>query len=138
MNPYDELEGADEPPAPPRKEISAADRELLELAAHTLGAARFEDVDGEEWVNLHFDEGPAIYGWNPLLHSDDALMLAVKLELDVNHRVVGGRRVEVIPAGFSPVAEPYMGDALMATRRAIVRAAADVGEVLMRKPRPNR
>jgi hypothetical protein len=119
----DDFETVDELPAPPRREIPAADRELLELAARALGAVRVEDVDGEEWVNLHFADGSTVYGWNPLVHSDDTFNLAADLELDIMHRVVGGRRVEVLPAGGPLTQEFYEGDRKAATRRAVTRAA---------------
>lgn len=119
----DDDDTVDELPAPPRREIPAADRELLELAARALGAVHVEDVDGEEWLRLHFADGSAINGWNPLVHSDDTFNLAADLELDIMHRVVGGRRIEVLPAGGPLTLEFYEGDRKAATRRAVTRAA---------------
>ena len=116
----------DELPARPRKAIPAADRELLELAARALGAVRVEDVDGEQWLVLHFADGTVAHGWNPLVHSDDTFVLSVRLELDIMHRVVGGKRVEVLPPGGPLTQEFYDGDGLLATARAVVRAAAGI------------
>ncbi len=132
MNPYEDDDTVDELPAPPRKDIPAADLELLELAARALGAVRVEEIDGEGMLILHFAKQAPEYGWNPLVHSDDALRLSVRLEIDVMHRVVGGRRAEAYAPGFNIVAEPYKGNPLTATKRAIVRAAAAVGNALSR------
>jgi len=127
---YDESQDdLDELPPRPRKEIPAADRELLELAARALGAVHVEDVDGEEWVNLHFADGSTVFHWNPLVHRDDTLELSVRLEMDIMHRVVGGRRVEVLPPGGPLTQEFYEGDGLPATCRAVTRAAAEIGKL---------
>jgi len=125
----DDDDTVDDLPARPRRAIPAADRELLELAARAFGAMDVEDIDGEEWVNLHFANDTTAFHWNPLVHGDDALALSIRLELDVLHRVVGGRRVEVLPAGMGAIVEPYNGDPYAATRRAITRAAAEIAKV---------
>jgi hypothetical protein len=108
----------------------ASDRELLELAARALGAIEVETVEGENWVNLHFADGSTIFNWNPLVHGDDTLNLSVALELDIMHRVVGGRRVEVLPPGGPLTQEFYKGDGMPATCRAVTRAAAEVSKKL--------
>lgn len=126
MNLDDDIETVDELPPLPRNTIPAADRELLELAARALGA-RFEEVDGEGYGNLHFEDGSTIYAWNSLVHSDDTFNLAADLELDIMHRVVGGRRVEVLAAGGSLIQEFYEDDRKAATRRAVTRTAAEIG-----------
>jgi hypothetical protein len=64
--------------------------------------------------------------WNPLTDDGDAFRLAGRLELDVMHRVVGGKRVEVLAAGGPLIQEFYEGEPYAAARRAIVRAAAEV------------
>jgi hypothetical protein len=121
---YDDL---DELPAPPRKDIPPADRELLELAARALGA-RFEEVDGEGYGNLHFDDGRVVNAWNPLQFSGDALELAVRLHILVDPdgaqyaiATATGKRIGGL------VDEPHNGDPLSATRRAVTRAAAEIG-----------
>lgn len=126
-NPDDE-DTVDELPAPPRKELSDEDFELLHLAACALGADNVEVVDGEGYVNLHFPDGSIVYSWNPLAFSGDSFDLAAELELDVMYRVVGGRRVEVLAAGGPLLQEFYEGDRKAATRRAVTRAAAEVGK----------
>ena len=96
------------------------DRELLELAykAANGGALLWDDKD----VSKH---------WNPLINDGDALRLAVKLKLSlyINHAV----RVDYhIPNAFptTPLYEPLEPDVYAATRRAIVRAAAEIGKTL--------
>lgn len=124
---YDEgQDDLDELPARPRKEIPAADRELLELAARALGAVRTEEVDGEGYLNLHFADGSVIYAWNSLVHSDDTFNLGVDLRLGIAHLVVGGRRVEVFLPDGCLVREYYADDGRDATRRAVTRAAAEI------------
>lgn len=124
---YDESQDdLDELPPRPRKEIPAADRDLLELAARTLGAVHVEDVEGEQWVNLHFADGSTVFHWNPLVHSDDTFNLGVDLKLGIAHLVVGGRRVEVFLPNGCLVHEFYENDGRDATRRAVTRAAAEI------------
>jgi len=112
---------------PPGKIIPAADRELLELAARALGAV-FQEVDGERYGNLYFEDGSTIPAWNSLVHSDDTFNLAADLELDIVHRVVGGRRVEVLAAGDPLIQEFYEDDRKAAIRLAVTRAAAEIGK----------
>jgi hypothetical protein len=127
MNLDDDFDTVDELPAGPRRSIPEADRELLELAARALGAVRVEDVDGEEWVNLHFEDQPTLFGWNPLLHSDDALFVAVRLRLRIS--IAEGRTsVDKTIACLGGLAdEPHGDDANAATLRAITIAAAKIG-----------
>ena len=117
---YDDL---DEPPARPRKDIPAADRELLELAARALGAVRVEEVEGENWVNLHFADGSTVFHWNPRVHSDDSLHLAVDLQMQVS--VDDGKAT--VGCGGAFAEEFNDNDPRAATRLAILRVAAEVG-----------
>lgn len=127
----------DELPAPPRKSIPEADRELLELAARALGAVRVEDIEGEQWLNLHFEDGSVMHGWNPLVHSDDAFELAVRCQISFGLAASDGKprvayyvetdlRVIDLKDDFSDFIIPV--DQLAATRRAVVRAAAEIGK----------
>lgn len=129
-NPSDDDDEYGMPLRAPGDAISAEDMDLLTLAARAIGAVQVEPIEGEQWVNLHFEDGRIVYGWNPLVFSGDALELAVRLELDVMHRVVGGKRVEILPAGGPITKEFDRGDALVTTRRAITRAAADIGKAM--------
>jgi hypothetical protein len=105
--------------------IAEADLELLTLAARAIGAVQVEVVEGEAWVNLHFDNGPPVYSWNPLLHGDDTFNLATDTHMQITQRVdevrIGHRS---LPALYEPVGE----DRRSATRRAVTRAAAEIGK----------
>ena len=97
------------------------DRKLLEAA---YAAYR----PGENYTRLVNDAGSDY--WNPLTDDGDALRLAVKLRIDVffhasrvEGHVAGGR----IPPVRAIEREDYGDDPLAATRRAIVRAAAEIG-----------
>ena len=94
------------------------DKELLELAAKAAGFSVWTDIDG----NLYSGTSGTEVNWNPLTDDGDALRLAVKLGLWVHcgkcDVSIEGTRIE-IPCGNDPYA---------ATRRAIVRAAAQIGE----------
>lgn len=110
----------------------STDRELLELAAKAVGkrvtgwnTAQGEVVavleDGSFWQPLHS---------NRITDSDgDALRLAVKLQIDVDQYgdcVVGWFNGCYIGTGRIP----YGTDPYAATRRAIVRAAAEIGNAM--------
>ncbi len=100
------------------------DKELLELAAKAAG------IKDEMWLRDW---------WNPLTDDGDALRLAVKLGVIVDVRYGGeeshlefnevcywvekGRPYKVMK--FEKGIDPYA-----ATRRAIVRAAAEIGRTL--------
>jgi hypothetical protein len=116
---YDDL---DELPAPPRREMLASDRELLELAARALGAVEVEFVEGENWANLHFTDGSTVFNWNPLVHSDDMLNLSAHLRIDIEWE---GGAVVFADGNWS---EPTADDPADAARRAVTRAAAEIGK----------
>lgn len=112
-----------------------SDRELLELAAKAVGLSNFEYVEDGE--GCYFDcgyDGPMTglsikyeYRiWNPLDDDGDSLRLAVKLGLNViYHETV--RIVDCNGQFESLDSTLYNTDPYAATRRAIVRAAAEVG-----------
>ena len=89
------------------------DRKLLELAAKAAGA---------EWQKGTYENGWWLGDgwWNPLTDDGDALRLAVKLELDA-----GWYEGQVY---VDYIVEQYDNDPYAATRRAIVRAAAEIGK----------
>lgn len=101
-----------------------SDRELLELAAKAAGvdARRLPHA----WPN-RFDDDQ----WDPLIDDGDALRLAVKLGLLVSQQL---SYVSVCqPHGNASMRgiqfqEPYGTDPTAATRRAIVRAAAEIAK----------
>lgn len=101
------------------------DRELLELAAKAAGlAVEWDYYVGGEDGGFVTREG---FVWQPLTDDGDALRLAVKLKMDVLITEVDvWAMAEADPAaGCSEFAAP---DPHAATRRAIVRAAAEIGK----------
>lgn len=98
------------------------DREMLELAAKAAGIfdLRF-DNKGVAYRNVHIE-------WNPLESDGDALKLAVKLGLLIDTQYNNG--VGVGSASFEEVWESTAVEPYAATRRAIVRAAAEIGKNL--------
>ena len=98
------------------------DKELLELAAKAAGLHL-------SWWHERgaFLDTSTLEMWNPLIDDGDALRLAVKLKIDIKHYddyVVGWFEGGYIGTGKIM----YEGDPYAATRRAIVRAAAEIGK----------
>ena len=112
------------------------DRELLELAAK---AAR---IDGEWYEDENFvgiaNDNPYCWLWNPLKNDGDALRLAVKLGMvvftpDANDHTAVVQVDEDVTDDKAPIHTNSLrsnGDDYAATRRAIVRAAAEIGKSL--------
>ena len=120
-----------------------SDRELLEAAAKAAGETVVRHAEpGDSFTGLLIDgyEGAPSESWNPLNDDGDALRLAVKLGLVVDVRYskmrgMGGyNRVDFWPPGKEGSAAQFIachdhdGDHYAATRRAIVRAAAEIGK----------
>jgi len=103
------------------------DKELLELAAKAVGYEK--DVDG-----CYFESGfPTMISWNPLTDDGDALRLAVKLDIVIWECSQYNCALTEIRYGKNQgeVTEPIQDeDRYAATRRAIVRAAAEIGKTL--------
>lgn len=107
------------------------DRELLELAAKAAGIKLLfwegvcRNVTGlHEMANIY-----AAPHWNPLTDDGDALRLAVKLclEIDVHHTGIAVRT----PCGQKVlISADEVKCGYAATRRAITRAAAAIGEAM--------
>lgn len=103
------------------------DRELLELAAKAAG------VTGEysEWWEMGeqfysgFREDRTWGAWNPLIDDGDALRLAVQLCMNIEVT-----ESDVYACTQGNLSEPAKPDRAAATRRAIVRAAAAIGEAM--------
>jgi len=97
------------------------DRELLESAAKAAG------LTIEYWAANNYPvvrDGAQKYGWNPLYYDSDALRLAVRrgFEIDIDLEL---KRTVVHTQDMSAGAKEAHGDDPgLATRRAIVRAAA--------------
>lgn len=94
------------------------DRELLELAAKAAGIepASYMGRDVGWYV-----PGRGVGSWSPLTDDGDALRLAVKLKIQITPEYVFQGPWE--GGGF--LRDPYA-----ATRRAIVRAAAEIGKAM--------
>lgn len=98
------------------------DRQLLELAAKAAGFNIKPHANYKLSERLIFVMNGK--NWNPLTDDGDALRLAVKLKMEVyqysDAAGVYDRDNEIV--------EVYSTDEYAATRRAIVRAAAQIGE----------
>jgi hypothetical protein len=113
------------------------DRELLKLAAKAAGALWVDETfPYEEFGRLMLDFGWGPLEWNPLTDDGAALRLAVKLDIEFYQGDDDGSSVY---AGYWSkserrdvtrlfAVEPISGDPYAATRRAIVRAAAEIGK----------
>lgn len=123
------------------------DRELLELASKAAGYTKAEWQDMRGWGEVRYGFSEAMWVpeieeyWNPLTADGDALRLAVRLRLCIehNHAADQQRWVAADLAGcegcYAPVScvEDDFDDELQrgaATRRAIVRAAAEIGKAM--------
>ena len=103
-----------------------SDKKMLELAAKAAGIDWFDDPAAKHGRGLNMKSGPF---WNPLTDDGDALRLAVKLDLSIHTFYNDG-----VSSACSGV--PYFvdeevihnGDPYAATRRAITRAAAEIGK----------
>jgi len=102
------------------------DKKLLELAAKAAGIDVRCISNGEQDEQFSFYTQPDQLWWNPLEDDGDALRLAVKLGLDIFCRPAQWSECGRI--GTAGHRELYKGDdPYAATRRAIVRAAAEIG-----------
>ena len=102
------------------------DRELLELAARAAGIVGAWHERGQ-CIHVTDCAGMSDMWWRPLTDDGDALRLAVDLSFDLN---INTGRIEVFSGDLDDcVSEPVIdGNVRSATRRAIVRAAAAIGE----------
>lgn len=113
------------------------DREWLELAAKAAGIPRYR-WDYEYCRSLGHMVTASMM-WNPLVDDGEALRLAVKLQLDIAMEedaqgfgfwcTVSKFDGPKLNEGIS-VSEMSPNDSCEAVRRAIVRAAAEIGRVM--------
>ena len=109
------------------------DRELLELAAKAAGfeTIQYKDLKAVA-LDVRYAIDKAIWNgedyWNPLVDDGDALRLAVNLELPIRFAPNGTVESGNAKSGY-PFWEILDNDPYAATRRAIVRAAAEIGKV---------
>ena len=112
------------------------DRELLELAAKAVGITGKYGHAPDDYYYKGNTEGilttlpdGQLYVWNPLMDDGDAFRLEVKLNVKL---VIGGKGFKDfttwVHAGMSTCEEYFNDDPLAATRRAIVRTAAEIGK----------
>ena len=113
------------------------DKELLELAAKAAGISLEFRVlmwtDGSVYP-CYEDKNSIcvspmftpVIKWNPLVDDADAFRLAIKLQLAIaiDPDQTWAHHTEVVRGS----AEPHGKDPLAATRRAIVRCAAEIGK----------
>ena len=116
------------------------DRELLELAAKAA-RLRISIRLSNDGIMVCSAVRKSPHKWNPLTDDGDALRLAVSLRLPIHYRVTNcwGEDEKSTVCGMltNPSnSEKYenkvahKGDAYAATRRAVVLAAAAIGETL--------
>ena len=127
-----------------------SDKELLELAAKAAGFG--SPGSGRTiWTLSEYPKRSGRHGalwnyvgcmddaelWNPLVDDGDALRLAVALNLDILQEPVSSKSnaVEVTANIEGIVIQPWAWecrapDPCAATRRAIVRAAAEIGKTM--------
>lgn len=104
-----------------------SDMDLLKLAAKACGIEQIEyrARDGSTYFRTVGTD------WNPLEKNADAFWLMVTLHIDVNHQM-GLRNVDAFWSKESGCKrESYGQYPIEATRRAIVRAAAEVGKGML-------
>jgi len=110
------------------------DRELLEMVAKAAAVELWPGAAWRDEMGAGFLKADGQNLWNPLRDDGDALRLAVKLGIDVYADIpkdypgapncAEAQRVDVlIIEDFAA----HNGDIYAATRRAIVRAAAEIG-----------
>jgi hypothetical protein len=115
------------------------DREMLELAAKAAGISvwfpRMADGKGGVVTPCHTETiGEGTVQWNPRLDDAQALRLAVKLHINIEHlRTLRGNRFDEISAypsgrGDCLAVIQTSTDPYAATRLAIVSAAAEIGK----------
>ena len=105
-----------------------SDRKLLEMAAKAAGIKNilWHDSDAGGWVR-------SLNGhpwWNPLTDDGDALRLAVQLRLQVTPGTYNSEEASAYLSGAAEANERvhFQQDLAAATRRAITRAAAEIGK----------
>ena len=103
------------------------DKELLELAAQAAGIEHGADRT-ECGLSLTEPDGRhrSLPRWNPLTDDGDALRLAVSCGIEIEPVPFGGRAIVRDDDDYGEQFDEESPDRMSATRRAIVRAAADI------------
>lgn len=108
------------------------DRELIELAAKAVGyEGHWHDRFGGQFIVTN-KEGLLPFSFNPLSYDSDAFRLMTALELTPHFYSDHSTTLIVVddvkdPEGYDVLVK-WNGDMAAATRRAIVMAAAKIGE----------
>jgi hypothetical protein len=97
------------------------DRELLELAAKAAGITPLGY--GQSGIATGKNGPCLVRWWNPITDDGDALRLAVKLDMELDCHL---RCAKVPPSTWHDADD--IDDGAEAMRRAIVRAAAEIGK----------
>jgi hypothetical protein len=110
------------------------DKELLELAAKAAGIVltpvtirNVSEQGDDKFIGFRIEHPCSDFkhGWfAPLTDDGDALRLAVKLGIHLTNSDTDAWATQLTVTAI----EPLMGDPYAATRRAIVRAAAEIGK----------
>jgi hypothetical protein len=107
------------------------DRELLGLAAKAAGVeiATWSNAQAGGFTSQEYAGGKF---WNPLTDDGDALRLAARLSLDISWDRASGYvdAFCVMRPTVESNKELYVFDAEASVRRAIVRAAAEIGAAM--------
>jgi hypothetical protein len=114
---------------------------MLELAAKSYGLTDAKYQHGGDWMEERYGYHEAIYSdihggyWNSLADGNDSLNLAVKLKLDIefhdgDDRTPSGVTANTYKFEFQGASENIALNPSLehATRRAITRAAAEIGK----------
>lgn len=107
--------------------MNTTDRELLERAAKAAGFHFHGHRAGLDYANSYVSttgDTDDWFVWSPLTDDGDALRLAVLLRLNLLNHLDG----EAVAISHLGVASELSTDVYASTRRAIVRAAAAIGE----------
>ena len=112
-------------------------KELLELAVKAAGFTNLTYCPAWKCMAEFVKQGDYYKWetyWNPLRADSDALLLVVLLGLDISHEIAPtGAKVVLVSCEerFEGWFEEVLGDdPLTAIRRAIVRAAAEIGKTM--------
>lgn len=113
--------------------MTTSDKTLLELAAKAAGIeVRYQPMSHRFLTEKQLSQSDGYYFayWDPLTDDGDALRLAVKFKFTIEHWSVTSDGCDRVSAKIGQAPELYNNDPYAATRRAIVRAAAAIGEKL--------
>lgn len=113
------------------------DRELLELAAKAAGLKHVDysgiDYDGRLGIVLVDEIGRHCSDWNPLADDGDALRLAMAMRITVEQSLLETMASAYVLVGLKKEHFVSISGKVSreeATRRAIVRTAAEIGKAM--------